>query len=195
MLPQFGPMTRALLIANVVVFMVQSLLPGALEQRFALWPIDSGLFGFWQVVTYAFLHGGIAHLLFNMFGLVIFGSDLERVFGPQRYLQLYGASVVFAAATQLFINAAMGEGAPTVGASGGVYGLVLGFAMLFPERRIMLLFPPIPMPARVFAFLFAGLELFLGVTRTQSGVAHFAHLGGMIGAFLLIRHWRAARRN
>ena len=192
MFSNLAPMTRALLLVNVAVFVLQSLAPGALDRHFALWPLGSGLFAFWQLGTYAFLHGGVAHIFFNMFGLAMFGNDLERLWGGPRFLALYTASVLAAAATQLLVNALMQEGAPTVGASGGVYGLLLGFAMMFPDRRIVLLFPPIPMRARTFAIVFAGLELLLGVTQTQSGVAHFAHLGGMIGAFLMLRYWRAS---
>lgn len=189
---RLAPVTRALLVANVLVFVAQAALPGVLESGLALWPTGSGHFGPWQLVTYAFLHGGLAHLLFNMFGLVSFGSELEDWWGPRRFLAFYGASVLSAALAQLALTAALGENVPTVGASGGIYGLLLGFAMMFPRRRIMLIFPPIPMPAWLFVLLFGCLELYLGVTGTRSGVAHFAHLGGMVGGFLMIRYWRSA---
>jgi membrane associated rhomboid family serine protease len=101
---------------------------------------------------------------------------------------------VAAAATQLIVTRSLGQDVPTVGASGGIYGLLLGFAMMFPQRRVVPLIPPIPMPAWLFAMLFAGLELYLGVTGTRSGIAHFAHLGGMVGGFLVMRYWRSARR-
>ncbi len=129
-----------------------------------------------------------------MFALYMFGSALERVFGARRYAVLYFASVIAAAITQLVFAAVSGGVYPTVGASGGVFGLLLAYAIYFPHNRIMLLFPPVPMPARVFVLLYAALELFLGVTGTQEGVAHFAHLGGMIGAWLLLRLWRGGVR-
>ncbi len=171
------------------VFCVQLLIPAPLDFLFALWPLGSGHFFPWQVVTYAFLHGGMVHLFFNMLGLWMFGSELERLWGRNRYLQLLLASVVSAALVQLVFTALTRAFAPTVGASGGLYGLLLSFGMLFPNRVIMPLFPPIPMKARHFVLLFGGLELLFGLTG-GSGVAHFAHLGGMLGAWLMISWWR-----
>jgi membrane associated rhomboid family serine protease len=124
-----------------------------------------------------------------MFALWMFGSELERLWGDQRYIRFYMASVLSAAAIQLMVTAASGSPFPTVGASGGVYGLLLGFGMMFPNRQIMLLIPPIPMKAKVYVMIFGALELWLGL-RVNDGVAHFAHLGGMLGAFLVIRYWR-----
>lgn len=189
MFERLGPATRALLIANVVVFGAQGVLPSLLE-HLALWPLANG-FAPWQLLTYAFLHGGLAHLAFNMVGLVSFGAELEELWGSRRLLQFYFASVVTAALTQLAVTASLGELAPTVGASGGIYGLLLGFAMMFPRRRIIPLIPPIPMPAWLFATLFGALELYLGVSGSASGIAHFAHLGGMIGGWWMIQRWRA----
>ena len=195
-----APVTWALLGANVAVFLLQ--LAGGLPliEHFALWPpATSGPrggppFEAWQLVSYSFLHGSLLHLAFNMFALYMFGSALERVFGGRRYAVLYFASVVTAAITQLLFAAVSGGVYPTVGASGGVFGLLLAYAIYFPHNRIMLLFPPVPMPARVFVILYAAIELFLGVTGTQEGVAHFAHLGGMVGAWLLLRMWRGGVR-
>lgn len=191
MFERLGPATRILLIANLVVFGAQWLLPSLLE-HFALWPIANG-FAPWQLLSYAFLHGGLAHLAFNMVGLVSFGAELEELWGSRRLLQFYFASVVTAALTQLAVTASLGELAPTVGASGGIYGLLLGFAMMFPRRRIIPLIPPIPMPAWLFATLFGALELYLGVSGSASGIAHFAHLGGMIGGWWMIQRWRTRR--
>jgi membrane associated rhomboid family serine protease len=168
-------------------------LAGMLEPWFALWPVGVA-FQPWQLATYAFLHGSLAHIAFNMFGLVMFGADLERTWGPRRFLRFYAASVLSAGLTQLAVTAWLGQSLPTVGASGGVFGLVLGFAVMFPDRRIVPLFPPIPMPAWVFALVFAVLELVLGVMGTQTGVAHFAHLGGMLGGLLMLRRWARERR-
>jgi len=122
--------------------------------------------------------------------LWMFGSDLERLWGPKRYLQYYFACVLTAAGTQLLFAALTGAIYPTIGASGGIFGLLLAFGMMFPNRIIMPLFPPIPMKAKYFVAIFGGLELLFGVTGTMEGVAHFAHLGGMLGGFLMIRYWQ-----
>lgn len=192
------PVTTALVVANVAIFLLQSLVPG-LVVPFALWPLGASQldprigFAPWQIVTYAFLHGSLLHLLFNMFALYMFGSAIERVFGERRYLVYYVVSVVAAAVTQLGVAALAGGVYPTVGASGGVFGLLLAYAIYFPDNRVMLVFPPIPMRARTFVFVYAALELFLGVTNTQAGVAHFAHLGGLAGGWLMLRYWRGGR--
>ncbi len=191
------PVTTALIAANVAIFLFQLAAPN-LEIAFALWPLGSGASGAapgfapWQLVSYAFLHGSMLHLAFNMFALYMFGSPVERVFGGRRYFIYYFVCVVSAALTQLLVAAMMGVIYPTVGASGGVFGLLLAYAMYFPNNRVMLLFPPIPMPARVFVLVYAAIELYLGVTGTQEGVAHFAHLGGMIGGFVMLRYWRSS---
>jgi membrane associated rhomboid family serine protease len=191
---------KILIAANVLVFGLQSMSKGSLEVWFALWPLQPidgvSYFHLWQVITYAFLHdtGNITHLLFNMLGLWMFGAEIERYVGPRRLLTCYFASVITAALSQLFIP--MLFGAPpglTVGASGGVFGLLLAYAFMFPTRKVIPLIPPIPMPAWLFATLYAGVELFLGVTGTLSGIAHFAHLGGMVGSALVILQWRFAR--
>jgi membrane associated rhomboid family serine protease len=184
------PVTRNLLVANVALFFLdQLLLNGLLSQWLALWPLGGG-FMTWQLASYAFLHGSMMHLFFNMLGLWMFGAELERVWGQKRFLQFYAASVLAAAGMQLLVNMLLGSPYPTVGASGGLFGLLLAFGMMFPNRTIMPLFPPIPMKAKTFVAVYGGLELVLGVTGTQSGVAHFAHLGGMLGGYLMIRYWR-----
>jgi membrane associated rhomboid family serine protease len=190
---------KSLVAANVLVFILQSLSRGALDELM-LWPLQSidghSYFHIWQIVTYAFLHStdNITHLLFNMLGLWMFGAEIERYVGPRRLLACYFASVITAAVSQLFIPTLFGAPpAPVIGASGGVFGLLLAYAFLFPKRKVIPLIPPIPMPAWVFATLYAGVELFLGVTGTLSGVAHFAHLGGMVGSALVITQWRRVR--
>jgi membrane associated rhomboid family serine protease len=186
-MPPLPPVTKALLLVCTAVFLLQQLVPvGAL---FALWPLGSGSFWPWQVLSYAFLHGDYMHLFFNMLGLWMFGSELERLWGQKRYLQLLAASVVAAAIVQLLFNMVAGSGAPTVGASGGLYGLLLSFGMLFPNRVIVPLIPPIPMKARTFVIVFGAIELLSGLWG-PSGVAHFAHLGGMLGAWLMLSWWR-----
>jgi len=190
---------KALIIANVVVFVWQLATNGVLEDWFALWPLQAidgvSHFHVWQIVSYAFLHSTgddkFMHLPFNMLGLWMFGAEIERYVGPRRLLACYFASVVSAALTQLFLPMMFGAPpAPTIGASGGVFGLLLAYAFLFPKRKVIPLIPPIPMPAWLFATLYAGVELFAGVTGTLSGIAHFAHLGGMLGSALIVMQWR-----
>ncbi|MBI5926847.1 MAG: rhomboid family intramembrane serine protease [Aquabacterium sp.] len=189
-MPPLPPITQALILINVAMFCLDDPLNGLLTHYFALYPIQSGFFYPWQVVSYAFLHGSLAHIFFNMMGLWMFGSELERVWGSRRYMEFLLASVLTAAAAQLILSLLAGWSNYTVGASGGIYGLLLAFGMMFPNRTIMPLFPPIPMKAKVFVAVFGGLELLQGVMGTSSGVAHFAHLGGMLGGWLMLRYWR-----
>ena len=187
-MPPLQPVTRALLLINVAVFFLARLFGGGIESVFALWPLGTNFLP-WQVVTYAFLHGSFEHLFFNMLGLWMFGSELERIWGEKRFLQFYGASVLAAALAQLVVTAVMGSVYPTVGASGGLFGLLFAFAVMFPNRVILLFFV-IPMKARYLVALYGLLELYQGVYVMNSGVAHFAHLGGMVGGLLMIRYWR-----
>lgn len=188
-LPQI---TQTLIIINVLAFLLEIVAGGSIIDALALWPLGPQ-FQPWQIVSYAFLHGSFTHLLFNMFGLYMFGADLERTWGARRFLNYYLVSAISAAVTQLIVCFFTGAYFPTVGASGAVFGLLIAFAMVFPNRMVMLLFPPIPMRAPVFVALYGALELVLGVTGTQAGVAHFAHLGGMAGGYLLLRYWRGRR--
>ncbi len=180
------PMTQMLILLNGIAFLLQMLLGDEIVAPLALWPLGADFMP-WQVLTYAFLHGNFTHLLFNMFGVWMFGSDIERVWGSRRYLVYYVVCALSAAITQLVVAALTGSVYPTVGASGAVFGLLLAFAMLFPTRVVMPLFPPIPMRAPVFVAVYGVLELVLGVTGTQQGVAHFAHLGGMAGGYLMMK--------
>ena len=190
------PVTRALLLANVAIFILQALTGDLLIRPFALWPLSSGPsrgvpdFELWQVVTYGFLHGSLTHLFFNMFALYMFGGEVEQLLGSRRFLTYYMVCVVGAAVAQLVVTSNMNlPPVPTVGASGGVFGLLLAFGMAWPQRRLMLLFPPIPMPAWLFVTLYGLLELYLGITGSGLGVAHFAHLGGMAAGYVLLVHW------
>ena len=186
------PVTSALLVANIAVYLLGEMGVVSLG-AFALWPPGGfeSHFAPWQLVTYAFLHGSFAHIFSNMLGLYMFGSEVERLFGSRFYLGYYFGCVVSAALCHLAVNAWLGAAPyPTVGASGGVFGLLLAFGVYFPHRRVLLLFPPIPLPARVFVIGFAILELVFGITGTAAGVAHFAHLGGMIGGWLMIQYRR-----
>jgi membrane associated rhomboid family serine protease len=194
------PVTRAIIIANVVVFLLQQVAGGVLLELFALWPVGNELFQPWQLLTYSFLHSGqlshfdITHIFFNMFAVYMFGTPLETFWGSRRFAFYYTACVLTAAATELLVQNATQVGGPVIGASGGVFGLLLAFAWYFPKQRLLLLFPPIPLPAWLFVTLYGGLELVLGVTGAQPGVAHFAHLGGMLGGALSILYWRARGR-
>lgn len=178
-------LTRTLIIANVLAYGLSLLADPATVDALALWPPGSGLFEPWQLLTYAFLHAGLSHLGFNMLSLWMFGADLERLWGPRRFALLYFVSVLTAAATQLLL-----ADGPTIGASGGVFGLLLAFGIAFPHRKVVPVIPPIPMPAWVFVSLYALLELTMGVTGTEAGVAHFAHLGGAFGGGVLAWQWR-----
>jgi membrane associated rhomboid family serine protease len=191
------PVVLALIVANVAVFMMQKLFGFTIEQHFALWPMGSFTdtsvnitvgFEFWQLVTSGFLHGNTTHLALNMFGLYMFGRDIELALGSKRFAWLYGASVVAGSLLQLLVvTANLDEGiVPTVGASGGVFGVLLAFGVLFPKRQVMLLIPPIPMPAWLLVTGYGVISLFSGVFGTQQGIAHFAHLGGMLGAAIVL---------
>jgi membrane associated rhomboid family serine protease len=183
-------MVRTLLFLNIACFGAQMFYGDGLLYWFGLWPPGPEThphFMLWQLVSYSFLHGGILHLGVNMLALWMFGRDVERVLGSGRFLQYYLGCVVSAALLQLLVAYVSATPHPTVGASGGVFGLLLAYGLFFPYRKLMLLFPPIPMPAWLFVSLYAALELVLGVTGSQAGVAHFAHLGGMLGGYLLLR--------
>jgi membrane associated rhomboid family serine protease len=188
------PVTRAIIIANVVVFLLQFVAGNILLSLFALWPVGDTLFQPWQLLTYSFLHAGFLHIFFNMFALYMFGTPLEAFWGSRRFAFYYVACVLTAAATELVVQNATEVGGPVLGASGGVFGLLLAFAWYFPKQRLMLLFPPIPMPAWLFVTIYGAFELVLGVTGAQPGVAHFAHLGGMLGGAFSILYWRARGR-
>jgi membrane associated rhomboid family serine protease len=204
MFTNLPPITKALLIANALVFLLQNVLGDPAFYPLMLWPLDAGGFGTsaigvpgfqpWQLLSYGFLHGNLAHLLFNMLALLMFGAPLEYTWGTRRFLTYFLVCVAGAGLCQLAVVtwtlSQGGNAYPTVGASGGVFGLLLAYGMLFPHQRLMMLFPPIPMKARTLVFVYGAIELLLGITGTQSGVAHFAHLGGMFFGWLLIRHWR-----
>lgn len=207
-MPKLPPITRNLLIANVLVFALQLLLHDdstlALSRYFALWPLGADQLGQvaggqliavgfrpWQLVTYAFMHGGFEHIAFNMFGLYMFGGVIERTFGARNYTVYYFVCAIVAAVAQLFVVKYFTHGFyPTIGASGALFGLLLAFAMLYPQEKMFLIFLPIPLPAWLFVTGYAVVELVLGVTGTQAGVAHFAHLGGMLGGYVMIQYWR-----
>jgi membrane associated rhomboid family serine protease len=202
------PITAALLIANILVFLLQQAQPEFMIAKFALWPLgphemdrlrDGTLisvgFEIWQIVTYAFLHGSLMHIAFNMIALWSIGGQVELALGTQRFIVYYLVCILGAAAAQLATVALMNPGDlyPTLGASGGVFGVLIAFAYLFPQARLMIMVP-IPIPARMAAIGYLVIEFFLGVTGRESSVAHFAHLGGALIGFLLLLYWRSQQR-
>ncbi len=202
-MPPLTPVVAILLAINVAIEIAKSILPPAALLSFALWPIGGPFFvgggggraievSFepWQLLSYGFIHGSLPHLAFNMLGLWMFGTALERALGSSALLRYFLGCVFGAGLLQLLVASQAPAPYPTVGASGGLYGLLLAYGLLFPHHRILLLFPPIPMPARVAVILFALVELVLGVSGTASGIAHFAHLGGLITGFLILQYWR-----
>lgn len=195
------PVIKNLLIINGLVFLAQLTFGDLLVQWLALWPVGlpaqlPQLFWPWQLVTAAFLHGGFGHLFFNMFGLWMFGMRIEGALGSQRFALFYFACVLGASLLQLLVISApflfgIGEPAvvPTLGASGGVLGVLAAFGLLYPNEPIYLYFF-VPIPAKWLVLGLAALDLYAGVTGSQAGVANFAHLGGMLVGALLIQYWR-----
>jgi membrane associated rhomboid family serine protease len=205
MFRQLTPVVRALLYANVIVYLLTYLLGDRFFERivvdYALWPWNgSVLYGSppfepWQLISYSFLHEGFWHIFGNMFALYMFGPDGEALLGSRRFTIYYFACVVGAAVSQLLVTRYLYPGGyPTLGASGGIFGILLLYGLAFPHRKLLLLFPPIPMPAWLFVTLYGLLELGLGVSGTAPSVAHFAHLGGMATGYVLILLWRATGR-
>ncbi|HTC44128.1 MAG TPA: rhomboid family intramembrane serine protease [Steroidobacteraceae bacterium] len=190
MLAKIPPVTRALLLTNVGIFLLQLLIGPQLEQWFALWPPGTN-FEPWQLLTYAFLHEGFLHIFLNMFALFMFGTPIESYLGARRFILFYFVCVLTAGLTQQTVAMFQHSDADTMGASGGIFGLLLAFAMYFPRARITLIFPPIPLPAWAFVSIYGLVELFQGVSGSEPGVAHFAHLGGMLGAAAMILFWRS----
>jgi membrane associated rhomboid family serine protease len=193
MFPSLPPATRALILVNIGVFLLEQVAGNTLLTWFALWPLANPLFRPWQLITYAFLHGSFGHIFFNMFALYMFGGALEHYWGGRRLLLFFLVCALSAGVTQLVVQQFAGVGVPVIGASGGIFGILLAFAWYFPRARIGVYFI-IPMPAWLFVTLYALAELFFGVTGTEQGVAHFAHLGGMLGGALSILYWRLRRR-
>jgi Uncharacterized membrane protein (homolog of Drosophila rhomboid) len=205
------PVTRNLILVNLIIYLATFFNQNFMIGTFALFYPTSPFFHGWQVVTHMFMHGGFWHVFFNMYTLLIFGSVVERIIGSRKFLLFYfvcglgavalhlgvqylqmqsymeGAALGNAAALQ---NIALIKNTPTVGASGAIYGVLMGYAMLFPESRMTLLFPPVTLSAKWMVAIFAAIELFTGVTGLAGSIAHFAHLGGMLIGYLMILFWR-----
>ena len=206
MFHQLPKATKILLWVNCGMFLLELLVGNGLAPLM-LFPIGGGdggqgllpvLGNFlpWQLVTYAFLHdrSGFGHIFFNMLALVMFGAPLEYTWGFKRFLTFYFICVVGAGLTYLAWAAAIGSYEPVLGASGGIFGLLLAYGMLFPRQRVMLLLPPVEMDARTLVIVYGAIELFFIASGMNGGVAHFAHLGGMLGGVLCILYWQARRR-
>ena len=213
----FGNMPTAIrhiIIINILVMIMTKLNADFMYGKFALFYPTSPFFHWWQPVTHMFMHGGFWHLLFNMYTLYLFGSVLERVWGTKKFLVFYfvtgiGAAAIHTGVEWLQIQSWLGQAAqgsiaaqtaihalkitPTVGASGAIYGVLMGYAMLYPDSLLTLIFPPVTLKAKWFVLIFAAIELLTGVTGTGGGIAHFAHLGGLVFGFLLIWYWKKRR--
>ena len=206
---------KNIIIINIMIMIMTSLNEEFMVEKFALFYPTSPFFRWWQPVTHMFMHGGFWHLFFNMYTLFIFGSVLERVWGPKKFLAFYFVTGLGAAAIHTGVEwiqmqgwlAQAAEGShsalmaihslkmtPTVGASGAIYGVLMGYAMLYPDSILTLIFPPISLKAKWFVLIFAAIELLTGVTGTGGGIAHFAHLGGLIFGYLLMLFWKKKHR-
>ena len=203
--------TRNLLVINVILYVATLINENFMISTFALFYPTSQFFHWWQILTHMFMHGSIWHIFFNMYALYIFGCVVELMIGTRKFLIFYFLCGLGAAALHLGVEAiqaaslmdkiADGSQAaaqsymqlkmtPTVGASGAIYGVLIGYAMLFPTARLTLIFPPITLSAKAWVLFFVGIELLTGITGTADGVAHFAHLGGMLVGWILILWWR-----
>lgn len=208
---QLPPATKNLIIINALIFVATMLNEDFMISTFGLFYPTSRYFHFWQPLTHMFMHGGIWHIFFNMFSLWMFGSVIEQYIGSRKFLILFIVAGLGGAALHMGVEwiqaqtymAGIAEGSskamlayeslkltPTVGASGAIYGLLITYAMLFPDATLMLLFPPIPMKAKWMVVIFAVVELLTGVSSVASGIAHFAHLGGMLFGWMLVRYWK-----
>ena len=202
------PVTRNIVLINIIVFVATLINEDFMVGTFAMFYPASPLFRWWQPVTHMFMHGGFWHIFFNMYTLVMFGMVVERALGTKKFLIFYFVTGLGAMALHTGVEwiqashyLAAGNAAgkisyvnllrtPMVGASGAIYGVLVAFAMLYPQARMTLLFPPVTLDAKWMVIIFIGIELITGITGTQAGIAHFAHLGGALFGFLLILYWR-----
>lgn len=193
------PVVSTLLILCILAFVAELGAAGPMVAWLGLWPLNvlhAGPFGEsnfhpWQIVSYAFLHGSLLHLALNMYALWLFGGPLEQRWGSQRFLIFFITCVIGAGLAHLLVaELALGQGGasqPVIGASGGVFGLLLAFGMRYPNVELLLLIPPMPVKAKWFVLGYGLIELLAGITGTASGVAHSTHLGGMLSGYLLLR--------
>ncbi|MEM0993272.1 MAG: rhomboid family intramembrane serine protease [Bacteroidota bacterium] len=187
---------KSLLIINVIVFVLTGFINPELKSLFALHYPAFPSFKPFQLISHFFTHGDLMHILFNMFALVMFGSTIESIWGPKKFLIYY----LISAAGSAFLHLAMiflgfSEPYPAVGASGAIYGLLIAFAVKFPNAELMLLFLPIPIKAKYFVPVLILIDVFLGFSSFNSPIAHFAHLGGAIAGFLTLLSWKEVNGN
>lgn len=202
---QIPTVTKNLVAINILMFIATLVNENFMVANFAMFYPASPFFKPWQILTHMFMHGGFWHIFFNMYSLLMFGSILERSLGPKKYLIFYfvtglGAVALHTGVEWMQARVFIANGAvhayqrllmtPTLGASGAIYGVLIGFAMLYPQARLILIFPPIPVKAKWLVIIFVAIELVFSINGIQDGVAHFAHLGGMLFGWLLIRWWR-----
>jgi len=193
----FPPVVKYLIIVNVVVFAAQYLLDSRLDitTHFALWPIGSPPFRAYQIFTHMFTHGGLWHILFNMYALWMFGRILEGVWSAKRFLNFYLICGIGAAAAHLAVQYYTGGFAPVVGASGAIMGLLAAFGYLFPNTELYILFIPFPIKAKWAVIGYIAIDLFGGFANfSGDNIAHFAHLGGALTGFLLVLLWNKNNR-
>ncbi len=183
--------TKVILISNVAIYIIDWLTQHIILRYLALYSLQTNAFEPYQVVTHMFLHGGIGHLFFNMFGLFMFGRVLESVLGSKKFFILYFLSGIGAAVLQLLIYYIQGAPAIMIGASGAVLGILAAFAVMFPNVELMIIFLPIPIKAKYLVPIYAVFELFFGIANFKGdNIAHFAHLGGAIVGFILVMIWK-----
>lgn len=202
---QIPTVTKNLVAINILMFIATLVNENFMVANFAMFYPASPFFKPWQILTHMFMHGGFWHIFFNMYSLLMFGSILERSLGPKKFLIFYfvtglGAVALHTGVEWMQARVFIANGAidayqrllmtPTLGASGAIYGVLIGFAMLYPQARLILIFPPIPVKAKWLVIIFVAIELVFSINGIQDGVAHFAHLGGMLFGWLLIRWWR-----
>ena len=200
--------TRNLLILNVIMYVATLVNENFMLGTFAMFYPTSPYFHWWQPLTHMFMHGGFWHIFFNMYTLVMFGMVVERALGTKKFLWFYFITGLGAVALHTLIQwveltwlggdqiAAMRT--PMVGASGAIYGVLVAFAMIYPEARMTLIFPPVTLDAKWMVIIFIGLELVTGIGSLNGlaslQIAHFAHLGGALFGWLLILLWRKTRK-
>ena len=198
------PIVKHFIIINVIMFALTLLAEHFMLEKFALFYFNSPFFKPYQLISYIFMHGGFMHILFNMYSLYIFGSVLESVWGGKKFFIYYMVTGIGAALFHLFITYLRIESGvldpylasiiPMVGASGAIYGLLLAYGVLFPNNVLTLFFPPVSLKAKYMVFVFGGLEFLLGVGGSGDGVAHFAHLGGMLFGFVILMIWKRGNK-
>ena len=193
--------TRNIIAINVLLFVATIYSGDTMYEYLALFNYKSNYFHGWQMITHMFMHGSFTHLLFNMFGLYMFGSRLEQMWGAKRYINFYlitglGAALLHTLVQDYEITQGLiSVNQPTVGASGALFGILVAFAMYWPNTQLFLMFIPVPIKAKWAVIGYAAFELFAGISGFQAGVAHFAHLGGALFGFILVQYWNKNNRN